>query len=381
MRPLASSFVYITIIILFLSIFSCGKKIHLESYLKNNLTWSMYGQYSQRKFFIEDTLHLPLKYDFKTQIKAGLNYSSVTAMDGFLFIGDLKGNVYKIDLNTGRIQSFNNFKQPIFTSIVVNTNSLIIPIAEFKERNSYLIIYDLVRGEEKTRIAVNGSIEKEILFVNNNIFLTTTNGSVYKLNPDYSFDWKISLKSQIYSHPAAGDDFLVTATIDGTVYIISFNGKIIKEIKLNNKIKSGFCVEGSKIYFGDDGGFIYCYEKNQGKFLISKKLAASISVIPSIDNENIFVGDLGGNVFSISKKTGEIIWRKNLGGLINNSILIIGDKLVVPNYQKKIFVLEKFNGKVLQEMEFEGRIKLSPIYIKNKLILGHDEKKIIALTN
>jgi len=378
-KSLLKIYFYIALII-FSNFLSCGKKIQLESYLKNNFKWAMYGQFPQRKFFIDDTLKLPLKINFKTELKAGLNYSSVTAMDEFLFVGDLKGNVYKIDLNSGQIKNYNNFKQPILTSIVVNENSLIFPVAASKGRNSFLIVYNLVQGMEKSKLAVEGSIEKEILPVNKNIFFTTINGTIYKVNQEHIFDWKINLKSQIYCHPAVVGEFIVTATIDGTLYFITFTGKIFKEIKLNNRIKSGFCVDGSRVYFGDEGGVFYCYDKDQERFVFSKKLDVSINAIPSFDNESIFIGDLRGNVFSLNKQTGEVNWKKQLGGLINNSILIVGDKLVVPNFQKKIFILDKYTGNILQEIEFEGRVKLSPVYIKNKLILGYDDKKIVALS-
>ncbi len=362
-------------------IVSCAKKIQLKSYMKNNYAWLMYGQNPERKFFIDDTLKLPLKINFKTELKAGLNYSSLTAMDEFLFIGDLKGNIYKLDLNTGQLKNFNSFKQPIHTSIIVSENRLAFPLAATRGNNSYLIIYDLIRGEEVSRVSVEGSIEKEILPVNQNIFLTTTKGFIYKLNKNYGVDWKLNLGSLIYSHPAAGEDFIVTATIEGNLNIINFNGEIIQKIKLDNPIKSGFAVEGTKIFFGDDGGFINCYDKQEKKFLYSKKLDVAIKAIPSLDNQNIYVGDLKGYVFCLNKDSGKLMWKKYLGGLINNSILIVGDKLVVPNLHKKIYILDKRNGQILEEIECEGRIKLSPIFVKNKLIIGYDDKKIVALTN
>lgn len=341
----------------------------------------MYGQKPERKFFIDDSLKLPLKINFKTELKAGLNYSSLTAMDEFLFIGDLKGNIYKIDLNTGQLKNFNSFKQPIHTSIVVSENRLAFPIAATRGNNSFLIIYDLIRGEEVSRVSVEGSIEKEILPVNQNIFLTTTKGFIYKLNRNYVVEWKLNLGSLIYATPAAGEDFLVTATVDGNLNIINFNGEIIQKIKIDNPIRSGFTIDGTKVFFGDDGGYIHCYDKKENKYIYSKKLDVAIKAIPSIDDQNIYVGDLKGYVFCLNKDTGKLIWRKYLGGLINNSILIVGDKLVVPNLHKKIHILDKSNGKTLEEIECEGRVKLSPIFVKNKLIIGYDDKKIVAFTN
>lgn len=368
-------------LILLISISSCAKKIQLTSYLKDNHTWKMFGQSSERKFFVDDTLALPLKIDFITELKGGLNYSSVTTMDGSIFVGDLKGNLYKIEINSGQIKNYNNFKQPILTSIFVSENKLIFPIAANKDKKSYLIVYDMIKGSEISRILVEGSIEKEILPVNQDLFLTTTSGMVYKINKNYVQEWKLNLENLIYSHPAAGDDFIVTSTVDGVIFLISFDGKIIYRIKNENHIRSGFAIDGSRIYFGDDGGFVHCFDKNKKEFLFSRKLDVSIVSIPSIDDENLYIGDLTGNVYSVNKISGKVNWKKHFGGLINNSILIVGDKLVVPNVQKKILILRKTNGEVLQEINVEGRIKLSPVFVDNKLILGHDDKKIIVLTN
>ncbi len=372
----------LVLFIVYITLFnSCGKKIQIPNYLKPDNIWSHYGYDSERRFFVDDSLHLPLKILYRTELKAGLNYSSVTTMDKFLFVGDLKGNVYKIALNSGKIENYNNFKQPILTNIMIKENELFIPLAATKEKMSYLISYDLVKGEEKKRIPLEGSVEKEILIVNGDIFLATTSGIIYKIRKDLVEDWKIETGSQIYSHPAAGDKFLVTGTIDGWVYIISYDGKINKKFKVNNSLKSGFSIDESKIYFGDAFGFMYCYDYGQEKFLFTKKLDAPILAIPSIDRENIYIGDLKGNVYALSKQTGDLKWKKLLGGLINNAILIVGNKLVVPNFQKKIFILDKFNGEILQEIELDGRIKFSPVYIDHKLILGCDDKKIICLSN
>lgn len=374
---------YLTILlieVIFFNFLSCGKRIQLSSYLKQNNLWSMYGMSSERRFFVNDTLTIPLKVIFQTELKAGLNFSSVSSMDDLLFVGDLKGNVYSIDLNSGRVKNYNNFKQPILTGIIVKENELIFPVAATRDKSSYLIVYDLLKGEEKSRVAVEGSIEKELIIMNNSIFITTVTGVVYKLNSDFTIDWKLKLDSQIYSQSAANKDFLITATIDGNIYLISSKGRIIKKIKNENLIKSGFTIDETSIIFGDNGGYLHCYSVERDKFLFSKKLAAPIVSIPSYDDRNIFVGDLSGNIFSVNKFTGEIKWKKQLGGIINNSILIVGDKIVIPNVQKKIFILDKSNGNILQEIEFDGRIKLSPIYINNKLILGYDDKKIVALS-
>jgi outer membrane protein assembly factor BamB len=296
-------------------------------------------------------------------------------------VGDLKGNVYRIEMSTGRVKNYNSFKQPILTSVILKENELIVPLAELRGKHSVLIVYNLIRGEETSRVIVDGSIENEILYSKDFLVVTTTNGVVYKLNSDYTFDWKLNLDSQIISQPAANNNFIVTATVDGTIYIISFKGSVIKKIKNKHALMSGFTINDGRIYFGDEGGYIHCYDVDKGEFVFSKQLDAPIRAIPSVDDKLIFIGDVLGNIFALDKLTGEILWKKNYGGLIRNSILILGDKLVVPNYQKKILILDKNTGRILQELEFDGRMKFSPVYVNKNLIIGYDDKKIALLSN
>ncbi len=363
-----------------LFLFSCGRKIILNNYLKNENLWRMYGRVSERSFFVQDTVRLPLKILYKTELKSGLNYSSVTMMDQSIFIGDTKGYVYKIELNNGRIKNYMNYKQPILTSIIVKENELIIPIAGLKDKKSFIIVYNMIQGNEKKEIVLDGSIEKDPVFIDDQLYVITTNGLLYKFDKDYNIEWKLDLEASINSHFAATKEFIVVGTLDGRVFTISNKGKIISSIKINNSINSGFSINNSLIYFGDDRGDFYCIYEN-GKILYQKKLGSSFKAIPSFDEEKVFIGDLSGNIFCLNKSNGELIWKKNYGGMINNSILIIGDKLIIPNVHKKIFVLDKFTGDLLQEIEMDGRVKLSPVYVNGKIIVGCDDKKIIALSN
>jgi len=361
-------------------LFSCGKKILLNNYLKNEKSWVMYGKTAERDFFVADSINLPLKVKYKTVLKSGLNYSSITAMDGSIFVGDLKGYVYKIELNTGRIKNYMNYKQPILTSIIVKENELIIPVAGLKDKKSYLIIYNMIQGDEKKEIELEGSVEKDPILDGENLYLVTTNGFLYRFDKNYNIDWKTELGSTVNSHIACSKDFIVVGTVDGKIYFISKSGKIINSIKTNGTLNSGFTIRNGFVYVGDNKGILYCIDKS-GKIIFQKKLGASIKAIPSIDEEKIYVGDVLGNIFCVDRSSSEIIWTKNYGGLINNSTLIVGDKLIVPNVQKKIFILEKVTGKILQELEMDGRVKFSPVYIDGKVIVGCDDKKIITLSN
>lgn len=377
---------YIINLILFtwiiLTINSCGKKIIIYKYLKNEDEWSVYGKNFENNFYIKDSLKLPLKVSTTIDLKGGLNFSSFTTIDNLALIGDLKGNVYAINLNDKKITHYMNFKQPIMTSIIVQEKHLIFPLASIKEQTSKILFYDLLRGESRVVDILDGSVEKELLLDDKkNVYVITVNGFVIKISQNQKIEWKIDLKKSIYSQPIIYEKTIIAGSTDGTIYFITLDGKIEHKFSIQKILRSGFSVKDGFIFFADDEGNLYKYDYANKKISNKIKLGTTIRSIPSLDDENIFIGDLKGNVYSISQSNLEVNWKKSVGGIINNSILIVGQDLVVPDFSGKLIIMDKNKGELLQKFEFKGRVKLAPVYIKDKLITGYDDRKIVFLNN
>ncbi len=372
----------ISFILVALTINSCGKKIIIDKFLKNGDEWSVYGKNFTNNFYIKDSLKLPLKISTTIDLKGGLNFSSIKAMDNLAVIGDLKGNVYAINLSDEKITHYMNFKQPIMTSIIVQEKQLIFPLASIKEQNSKVIFYDLMRGESRVIEILDGSVEKELLMDDKkNVYLITVNGFVIKISQNKKIEWKIDLKKSFYSQPIIYDKKIIVGSTDGTIYFITLDGKIEHKFSIQKVFRSGFYAKGCFIYFADEEGYLYKFDCANIKILNKIKLETAIRSIPSLDDESIFIGDLKGNVYSISQSTFELNWKKSIGGIINNSILIVGDVLVVPDFSGRLILLDKCDGKLLQKFEFKRRVKLNPVYIKDKIITGYDDRKIVFLSN
>lgn len=372
----------IPIILIVLIINSCGKKIIIDKFLKNGDEGSVYGKNFEKNFYIKDSLKIPLKISTKIDLKGGLNFSSIKAMDNLAVIGDLKGNVYAINLSDEKITHYMNFKQPIITSIIVQEKQLIFPLASIKEQNSKIIFYDLIRGESRVIDILDGSVEKELLMDDKkNVYVITVNGFVIKISQNQKIEWKIDLKKSFYSQPIIYDKKIIVGSTDGTIYFITLDGKIEHKFSIQKVFRSGYFAKGGFIYFADEEGNLYKFDYANNKILNKTKLEAAIRSIPSLDDENIFIGDLKGNVYNISQSTFEVNWKKSIGGIINNTILIVGDVLVVPDFSGKLILMDKNNGELVQKFEFNGRVKLAPVYIKDKIITGYDDRKIVFLSN
>lgn len=376
-RPFQIKILLFIVIFSFLTTISCSKKIQIQKFLDNENEWQIFGSDSTRNFHIKSNLPLPLKLKWQLELDAGLNNSSVTSLSKFLCVADLKGNVYFIDNESGRVHSKISLKQPVLTSVALRERDLIVPLASTKHRASQIILYDLLIGNIKKTFESNGSIEREMVFTQNSIFATTTNGYIYCLKYDLNKLWELKLNEEINCTPAFTNGIFVVASLNGNLILIDSNGKILKKVKVNSGVYSGISVRDSMIYFGDIKGNLYCYSLS-GVEIWKKNLKASIKAIPSIDEFNVYLGDLSGNVYSLDRFSGEINWVMSQGGMINNSILVLNEHLIVPDAKGFIYVLKKSNGEVIQSIELKGRVKFSPVYLNGMLFIGHNDKKISA---
>ncbi len=360
---------------------SCTKKIQIEKYLEPENKWQSFGYDSSRNFYIRSDLKLPLKQKWEVELEAGISHSSITSISNFVCVADLKGNVYFLNPEIGRILSKISLKQPILTSVIVRERDLIISLAETKNKKSQLVLYDLLNGKVKKTFEVEGSIERELVLHKDFLIATTTSGRIYSLKYDLNKIWEIQLNEELNCHPASSNNLFVTVSLKGNLFLVDMMiGKVLKKIKISSGVNSGISISNNLIYFGNSDGNFYCFTLDGSK-VWQEKLKASVKAIPSIDDSSVFIGDLLGNVYAFDNKTGKKKWETSFGGMINNSILVLNNQLIVPDSKGFIYVLEKLDGGLVQKIELKGRVKFSPVLVKNKVFIGYDDKKIAAYEN
>lgn len=367
---------FIFILFLLISI-SCSRKLQFESYLKNQNLWLFYGKSLRRDFFINQKFQGNLKPIWSTELEGGISLTSSLSIDKYFVTFDLKGNIYFIDIKSGKKIGKKSFGQPILVTPIIKLNEIIIPLAETSKLKSKLIIFDILNNKIKSKIELNSSIENEMIYDNESLIIVLTNGEVIKLNSNYLIDWKVKLNNPVRSSPSFFNKKILIGTVKGEIYLIDVNGKILHQTEIKGKINSGFSIRDNRFFFSS-GNKLYCFDLNTFDKKWEVKLISETRVIPSLDDNSIFLGDLSGKFYKINQLTGKIEWTLNLGGIFNNSALVTENLIFVPNLFKKLFVIDKVTGEILNVLEYSGRVKYSPIIVENILVIGVDDKTLIA---
>lgn len=376
---MAGIFKAVSILIVLIGISACSKKIQLNYNLEDNQDWTSFGKNPARNFYIDEVLGDDFQKLWEYSTSAGTHLTSVTVKDSVVFIGNLRGRVHAIDLMNGNKIGEIDVKSPIYSSVQVTSNEIIIATAGSKSNSQKIIWYDFVNGKENRDFEVCASVENEIISIGDNVFVSCTDGTLLLLNRNNNVVWRRNIPTKFYSNPSSDGEVIISAGIDGKVYCLDFKtGKIIWEFQSSSPIFSGTVIKDNFVFFGNNTGDFYKIDIKNGNQIWKYHCQSKITALPTIDDLHIYIGTLSGDIYALDMSDGKLVWRRNVGGVVNNSILAFANKLIVPILNRNVAILSKYDGNLLKNIEFPGRVKLSPVYVQNKIIFGCDDDLIIA---
>jgi outer membrane protein assembly factor BamB/predicted phosphodiesterase len=266
--------------------------------------------------------------------------------EGKLFVPFLKGFVRCFDANNGKMLWETQLPQPITGHLTFADGKLFIPASQFlfalnekgeiiwqRKLGGNLESRPLIRGKnlfigawDKNLYALNvedGDIiwQKEQarsryyspatclpIIWNNKLILTQPYDATAKKGGLIALDDKGGLIWQVegnfgYSTPVIEGDRLFIASMEGNLYCISSDGKVLWKANLANPFfNSRPVIKGENIYIVSFNDVLFCVDKKSGK-IINKRAMANDSCClstPIIVEDNIFIGDMMGNIYSLS---------------------------------------------------------------------------------
>lgn len=369
---------FLLVSLLFLN--GCKSTIHIPDVKTISSSYSMFGQEPSRKFYIPTTLGDSLKLRWKEDINGSFGATSVTAIDKYVFVPDLSGRVFAFNLETGKQLGYKKYKGAVFPAPVIQNNIIIYSVSEINKTKSTLYFYDFQNGKETKSVEIEGNIKTELIKLEDGIVLVSESGTVYKYSYKGEVLWEYDSKSFVESSPVVSGTSIILGNVKGEVISLSGKSGALNYRKKTSKsgFEGGFAALGSKVFTGDNDGFLYCIDAATGNVTWKYNSGNKITVIPVTDGKFLYAGNLKGDVFKLDQNSGELAWRISTGGVINVTPLLFNDVLVQPDMNRKLFLIDVNSGKKVKTMEFETRVRLSPVYFGQSLIIGIDNGMVMA---
>ncbi len=140
----------------------------------------------------------------------------------------------------------------------------------------------------------------------------------------------------------------------------------------------GKLMEGDRIYFGTDTGFLYCMRRR--KTLWKRRIGGGVVSSPAMLKNLVLFSSLDGHIYCLKKTTGSILWIKDLPGRGKFSPIVIGEVILIPSLSNKIIGLDE-KGNKEGEFEIDGTLRFPLYRLGNSMVAvsydWEDEKTII----
>jgi eukaryotic-like serine/threonine-protein kinase len=334
--------------------------------------WLMSGGLPEQHNISKSVIEPPLELVWSYNIDAGIGYSAISVSDGVVFVNNLQGEMYCIDVSTGgKIGQLNFLGKEANTTPLIDGNDIYVA---FAGDNKYsLVCYNLLEGDIKWRRRL-GYIQTSPVLKNAYIYAGSINGKFYKLDKSGRIEWKFNSGSPIHSTCAILGDKAVFGNDDGYIYCIgTADGLSEWKFKTGGPIMAAPLVFNDKVFIGSYDSNYYCLDIDSGSKVWSTNLKTKLFSGSTLFNDSSVVfGGIDGNLYSININNGSVNWTFNTNGVITSTPLASGRYIYFSSYDRFLYCVDGNNGKALWSYEMEGKGKTSPVIWRDLLFAADD---------
>lgn len=353
---------------------------------KANEDWTFAGGNKERTNVSKSKSELapPFRLYWEFDADGGLAKNCLSVSDAILFASTLNGDVFAIDITSGRsLGRISTFGRSSYSTPLIYNNSIIL--ASSDERTNYVFRYNLVQGLIKWKKNA-GPVESSPVQDSNFVIVSSLNGKIYKLDIiSGNLIWVTKPASKyhgsFYTSPTIYNDTIVAGNTDGCMYAFDLTyGKELWHFKTDASIYSDASYMNGNIYFGSDDKNFYCIN-SQGKLKWKKDLNTKFLSSPTFYKGKVIVSGIDGYVYALDSSDGNIEWTFRTKGAIWASPLCHGDLIFIGSFDRYFYCINAEDGNVLWSHFCEGRIKTGAVIWKDYIFVGGDDKYIYCFSN
>ena len=339
---------------------------------------------------------LPDKLDvvWKFEVKKGAFESSPIVVGGknkMVYIGDLDGRMYALDLETGKLHWEFKTVSVRETEAKGKTHGGIGFETAAAYKNDRLYIGDLdgffycvdMDGNEVWQLQSDGVIHSSANFYKETVLFGSEDTKLYALDAKTGAKkWELETADQVRCSVTVVDGRAFVAGCDGALHTINLDkGEEESSVVIESPTGVTPAVVGDMAFVGTEqaGVLALNWKKAETKWHFSPDGGLATRSSPAVNKDHVVFGSRERTVFSVNPKTGKQNWSKTLKANVDSSPVIVGDRVFVGSTDGRLYALSLKNGDVLWQKQLNGGIVGSPAVAFERLIIATDRGLVYCL--
>jgi outer membrane protein assembly factor BamB len=307
------------------------------------------------------------------EVEKGSFESTAAVVNGVVYIGDLDGRFYALDLRTGKEIWRYTIEGGFPGSAAVRDGR--VYIGDYDGR---LHCLDVNGGKLIWSFEAQGEINASPNFHKQHVLFGSQDATLYCLDcVSGQLVWKHTIEDQIRCAPTIVESRAFLAGCDGKLHIINVdNGQEIGSVEIQAPTGVTPAVLGDRVYFGTEGGDLFCVDWRQAKAIWTfhdPSSDQSIRSSPAVTAEAVIFGSRSKQVYALHPESGQLMWKVPAGRGVDASPVVAGQRAFVPVTNGKLLALDVRSGKIDWEFEGRGGFTGSPAIADGCLIVASNE--------
>jgi outer membrane protein assembly factor BamB len=184
--------------------------------------------------------------------------------------------------------------------------------------------------------------------------------------------WKYEADNFINGTPSVYKDMAIFGGCDGLLHFVNAtNGTVKKRITVATYVAGSVAVDENKAFVGDYDGKFSCIDIGTMEIKWSyqnETVKQPFIASPSVSQNRVFIGNRDKYVYCLEKSTGVLKWKVNTGGSLDASPVLAGSKLVVANMRGDLIILNAGDGNKIWSYELGSPVNGNPAVVNNTII-------------
>ena len=304
--------------------------------------------------------------------KDGAIEATAAIADGVVYVGSFDGNLYAIDLATGKKKWSYKTDLGFSAAAAVRDGRVIAGDSDGK-----VYCLNAADGAEIWGFEAGGEINGGPNFYKDNVLIGSQDATLYCVKAATGEKvWEHKIGDQIRSFLTVVENRAFLAGCDGKLHIINLDdNSTLGSVEIESPTGCTPAMLGDRVFFGTEGSTFLAVDWRKAEVAWryrSPRQQAYRSSAAATDNA-IIVGGRDKQVVALDPKSGSEVWKYTTRHRVDSSPVVSGNRVFFGAADGRLTALDVKSGEKVWEYEAGGQFNASPAVSNGRLVIGNTD--------
>lgn len=320
------------------------------------------------------TSKLPEKPEvlWKITVPNGAFESTPVIVGGVVYIGDLDGKLYALDLASGKEKWSVKVDSGFIASPAVRDGRIFLG-----DIDGVCRCFNAADGKLLWEFAAEAEVDSSANFWKDNVLFGSQDRFLYCLSAaDGKLVWKHGIEDQIRCTPTVVEDRAFVAGCDSRLHIIDLaKGAEAAAVEIEAPTGVTPSVLGDRVFFGTEAGVLFAVDWRNAKEawrFEDKSNSQPYRGSPAVTEGLVVVGSRNRKVHALDPATGRELWTFATKQRLDASPVLVGERLFIGAADGRMYALDRKTGAELWQYQATGGFVGSAAVAAGKMVAATD---------